>query len=88
MRSDRPSRATSLRLSRSGATFLHLGASWLVVLALAGCATSIPAPTPHVDPGFAAYSDANDDARLVKVTEHVYAAVGFDIGNIGFVVTD
>ncbi|CAM9336783.1 unnamed protein product, partial [Discosporangium mesarthrocarpum] len=48
----------------------------------------IPEPIPHVDPDFAAYSDANDDAKLVKVSEHVYAAVGFDIGNIGFVVTD
>ena len=48
----------------------------------------IPEPVPHVHPEFAAYSDANDDARLVKVSEHVYAAVGYDIGNIGYVVTD
>ena len=58
-------------------------------LALAPIAVAeIPAPEAHVDPDFAAYSDANDDARLVKLTDHVYAAVGFDIGNIGFVVTD
>ncbi len=48
----------------------------------------IPIPEAHVDPGFAAYSDANDDARLIRVTEHVYAAVGFDVGNMAFVVTD
>ena len=48
----------------------------------------IPAPEAHVHPGFAAYSDANDDARLVKLSPHVYAAIGYDIGNIGFVVTD
>jgi alkyl sulfatase BDS1-like metallo-beta-lactamase superfamily hydrolase len=48
----------------------------------------IPAPEAHVDPGFAAYSDANDDAKLVQLTEHVYAAIGYDIGNIGFIVTD
>ena len=48
----------------------------------------IPAPEAHVHPGFAAYSDANDDARFVRLSEHVYAAVGYDIANIGFVVTD
>jgi alkyl sulfatase BDS1-like metallo-beta-lactamase superfamily hydrolase len=48
----------------------------------------IPVAEPRVDPGFAAYSDANDDAKLVRLTEHVYAAIGYDIGNIGFVVTD
>ena len=48
----------------------------------------IPAPEAHVHPEFAAYSDANDDARLVKVSPHVYAAIGYDIGNIAFVVTE
>lgn len=48
----------------------------------------IPIPEAHVDVGFAAYSDANDDAELIQLTEHVYAAVGYDIGNIGFIVTD
>lgn len=48
----------------------------------------IPEPEPRVDPGFAEYSDANDDARLVRLSEHVYAAIGFDIANIGFVVTE
>ena len=63
--------------------------SVFVYLLLAGVVRAeIPAPVPHVHPEFAAYSDANDDAKLVKVSEHVYAAVGFDIGNIGFVVTD
>lgn len=57
---------------------------WLAPAAFA----EIPIPEAHVDPGFAAYSDANDDAKLVQVTEHVYAAIGYDIGNIGFVVTD
>ncbi len=53
-----------------------------------GAQAEIPAPEPRVDPEFAAYSDANDDAKLVQLTEHVYAAIGYDIGNIGFVVTD
>ena len=48
----------------------------------------IPIPEAHVDAGFAAYSDANDDAKLIQLSEHVYAAVGYDIGNIGFIVTD
>jgi alkyl sulfatase BDS1-like metallo-beta-lactamase superfamily hydrolase len=48
----------------------------------------IPAPEAHVDQDFAAYSDANDDAKLVQVSDHVYAAIGYDIGNIGFIVTD
>lgn len=48
----------------------------------------IPIPEAHVDLGFAAYSDANDDAKLIRLTEHVYAAIGYDIGNIGFIVTD
>ena len=48
----------------------------------------IPVPEAHVDAGFAAYSDANDDAKLIQLSEHVYAAVGYDIGNIGFIVTD
>ncbi|MBJ21224.1 MAG: MBL fold metallo-hydrolase [bacterium] len=48
----------------------------------------IAAPTAHVHPAFAAYSDANDDARLVQVSPHVYAAIGYDIGNIVFIVTD
>lgn len=60
----------------------------LVALAPMAVRAEIPAPEPHVDPGFAAYSDANDDARLEKVSEHVYAAIGYDIGNIVFVVTD
>lgn len=68
-------------------------ASIFYLLAISGCAswpvdTGIPEPKPHVDPGFAAYSDANDDARLIRVTEHVYAAVGFDVANMTFIVTD
>jgi len=64
-----------------------------LLLGAAGCASTppdvgIPEPAPHVDPGFAAYSDANDDAKLIRVTDHVYAAVGFDVANITFVVTD
>lgn len=51
-------------------------------------AGEIQEPTPRVDPGFAAYTDANDDARLVRLSEHVYAGVAYDIGNMGFVVTD
>lgn len=51
-------------------------------------AAEIPIPEAHVDPGFAAYSDENDDAKLVQVSTHVYAAVGYDIGNTAFVVTD
>jgi len=61
------------------------------VLAVTGsrlAQAEIPIPEAHVDASFAAFSDANDDAKLVQLTEHVYAAVGFDIANIGFIVTD
>ena len=61
---------------------------WLAMAATSPVRAEIPIPEAHVDPGFAAYSDANDDARLIRVTEHVYAAVGFDVGNMAFVVTD
>ena len=69
-------------------TLSRLAACLLLALVPLVGRAEIPEPTPHVDPGFAAYSDANDDAKLVKVSEHVYAAVGFDIANIGFVVTE
>jgi len=62
-------------------------ALWFVFAAGTALA-EIPEPKPHVDPGFAAYSDANDDATFVQLSEHVWAAVGYDIANIGFVVTD
>jgi len=69
-------------------TLSRLAACLLLALVPLVGRAEIPEPTPHVDPGFAEYSDANDDAKLVKVSEHVYAAVGFDIANIGFVVTE
>jgi len=63
-----------------------------VALAAFGCASSppggIPAPEPRVDPDFAAYTDANDDAHLVKLSQHAWAAIAYDIANIGFVITD
>ncbi len=79
------------RFSSSRSSYFIASISYL--LAISGCAswpvdTGIPEPKPHVDPGFAAYSDANDDARLIRVTEHVYAAVGFDVANMTFIVTD
>jgi alkyl sulfatase BDS1-like metallo-beta-lactamase superfamily hydrolase len=48
----------------------------------------IPEPEAHVHPGFAKYSAENGEATLIQLTEHAYAAVGYDIGNIGFIVTD
>ena len=64
----------------------------LVVGALAAesvaAETAVPPAEAHVHPGFAKHNDAHDDASLVRLSEHVYAAIGFDIGNIGFVVTD
>jgi alkyl sulfatase BDS1-like metallo-beta-lactamase superfamily hydrolase len=69
---------------------VSLVATFLCLLCHAGslAAREIPIPEPHVHPGFAAYSAENGEARLVRLTEHVYAAVGYDIANIGFVVTD
>ena len=61
---------------------------WLLCLFAATTSAEIPIPEAHVHPEFAAYSDANDDEKLVRVSEHVYAAIGFDIGNIVFVTTD
>ena len=61
---------------------------WLLWFTAATTAAEIPIPEAHVHPEFAAYSDANDDAKLVRVSEHVYAAIGFDIANIVFVTTD
>jgi len=54
----------------------------------AAAETAVPPAEAHVHPGFAKHNDAHDDASLVRLSEHVYAAIGFDIGNIGFVVTD
>ena len=56
------------------------------VLGALGCATiheegRVPPAEPRVDPGFARHNDAHDDAKLVRLSEHVYAAIGFDIGN-------
>lgn len=48
----------------------------------------IPAPVPRVDADLAAYTAANEKPRLVRLSEHVWAAIAYDIGNIGFVVTD
>ena len=48
----------------------------------------IPKPEAHVDPGFAKYSEENGEATLIQLSEHAYAAVGYDIGNIGFIVTE
>ena len=61
---------------------------WLLCVCAATTSAEIPIPEAHVHPDFAAYSDANDDAKLIRVSEHVYAAIGFDIGNIVFVSTD
>ena len=65
----------------------------LLVVGSLGCTTvdeagRVPPAEPRVDPGFARHNDAHDDAKLVRLSQHVYAAIGFDIGNIGFVVTD
>jgi len=79
-------------MRRSGRPKAFVG--WLVLLlsALLSAASmtraEIPVPEAHVDPGFAAYSAANGEARLVQLSEHVWGAIGYDIGNIGFVVTD
>lgn len=48
----------------------------------------IPAPEVSVEPGFAAYTEANERPRLVQLSKHVWAAVGYDIANIGFIVTN
>lgn len=60
----------------------------LFCLFAATTSAEIPISEAHVNPEFAAYSDANDDAKLIQVSPHVYAAIGFDIGNIVFVTTD
>jgi alkyl sulfatase BDS1-like metallo-beta-lactamase superfamily hydrolase len=61
-------------------------------IGLCGCVhpstDPIPIPEPRVDAGFMAYTNANKNSRLVQLSEHVWAAIAFDIGNIGFVVTD
>ncbi|MFK7898120.1 MAG: alkyl sulfatase dimerization domain-containing protein [Myxococcota bacterium] len=68
----------------------HLVSTALIlVLGNAFAATAdIPAPDAHVDAGLAKYSEENGEATLIQLSPHAYAAVGYDIGNIGFVVTD
>ncbi len=84
-RTPQPEPLTTRYLSGTG--LLAMGSLFFL---LVGCATErvVSVPEPRVDADFAAYSDANDDAHLVQVSPHVYAAIGYDIGNIGFVVTD
>jgi alkyl sulfatase BDS1-like metallo-beta-lactamase superfamily hydrolase len=64
----------------------------VVALAASGCASpppdGIPAPEPRVDADFAAYTAANNEARLVQLSKHAWGAVAYDIANIGFVITD
>lgn len=61
----------------------------LVLFGLSPAAMAgIPEPQAHVHPGFAKYSEENAEATLIQLSEHAYAAVGYDIGNIGFIVTD
>lgn len=84
-RTDSPA---SRRMPELAGLCLALSCAAIAIAASTAARAEIPIPEPHVHPGFAAFSDANDDAKLVKVTDHVYAAVGYDIGNIGFIVTD
>ncbi|HKK50420.1 MAG TPA: alkyl sulfatase dimerization domain-containing protein [Myxococcota bacterium] len=67
---------------------LMFGMLALLALPSACARPEIPAPEVRVHPTLAAHSAAHDEAKLVRLSEHVYAAIGYDIGNIGFVVTD
>ena len=51
--------------------------------------SSVPSPpTPHVHPALAAHQARIAEPVLVQVTERVYAAIGFDLGNLVFIVGD
>lgn len=82
-------RATHRSLQRCALLRLY---AWCAIAwcAIAGSTATadIPVPEAHVHPGLAAHNEANGQARMIRLSEHVYAAVGFDIANIGFVVTE
>ncbi|MBW2268615.1 MAG: MBL fold metallo-hydrolase [Deltaproteobacteria bacterium] len=72
---------------------MRLGISRGVLLAaLALWPTSagaeIPEPLPHVNPRLAAHQAQFAEPKLMRLSKHVYAAVGYDLANVGFVVTD
>jgi hypothetical protein len=89
----RQSIASSHTFVAWGATAILVAAAMLAVaLTTGGCAKrtpdEIPSPEPRVDSDFAAYTDANKEPCFVRLSEHAWGAIAYDIANIGFVITD
>lgn len=61
--------------------------AWIVLAALPAIA-EFAISEPHVHPRLAAHQERIATAELVRVSERVYAAIGFDLGNVAFVVGD
>jgi len=61
----------------------------LAISVAAEPSSAIPqAPEPHVHPKLAAHQAKIAEPTLVVVTRRVYAAIGYDLGNIAFIVGD
>ncbi len=83
-RGDSPART---RATYIGAAALTLGLASILAPRLdAGAAPA--SPNPHVHPELAAHQARIAEPTLVRVSEHVYAAIGFDLGNLVFIVGD
>ena len=66
-------------------------AIWVLSILLGVAASplsALEAPSPHVHPELAAHQARIAEPTLVRVSEHVYAAIGFDLGNLVFIVGD
>lgn len=66
---------------------LLLAASWLAGSSIIAMA-SIPTPKPTANSALLAHQKRLEEPKIVKLTEHVYAGMNYDLANIGLVITD